>query len=220
MGPPYTSPLARARVAPRVRSCDRRLQMLWLVPAGAHGTALGARTAWDLTSSHLPRASCRRGCQGAARTERLLAHHGAARLCFSSPHPAPVAVVAHSQHGAWRAWSCARVYGTAGEQDLHSLLPSATTGPSSIHRSTPLDHPPPETCACFFHVCRAWCAILLLLVHRAATLVFVVPAVSTKVGGFGHAWWRSKTSRKKLLLLPRPNPSPVLPLTRDQLSTL
>ena len=41
--------------------------------------------------SHLPRASCRRVCQGAARTERLLAHHGAARLCFSSPHPAPVA---------------------------------------------------------------------------------------------------------------------------------
>ena len=59
-----------------------------LVPAGAHGTALGARTAWG---PHLPRASCRRGCQGAARTERLLAHHGAARLCFSSPHPAPVA---------------------------------------------------------------------------------------------------------------------------------
>ena len=105
--------------------------------------ALGARTQLgDLTSSHLPRASCRRVCQGAARTERLLAHHGAARLCFSSPHPAPVAVVAHSQHGAWRAWSCARVYGTAGEQDLHSLLPSATTGPSSIHRSPP--RPPPR----------------------------------------------------------------------------
>ena len=54
LGAPYTSPLARARVAPRVRSCDRRLQMLWLVPAGARGTALGARTAGDLTSSHLP----------------------------------------------------------------------------------------------------------------------------------------------------------------------
>ena len=92
-GPPYTSPLARARGAPRVRSCDRRIQMLWLVPAGAHGTSSwGAHTQLgDLTSSHLPRASCRRGCQGAARTERLLAHHGAARLCFSSPHPAPVA---------------------------------------------------------------------------------------------------------------------------------
>ena len=36
LGAPYTSPLARARVAPRVRSCDRRIQMLWLVPAGAH----------------------------------------------------------------------------------------------------------------------------------------------------------------------------------------
>ena len=62
-----------------------------LVPAGAHGAALGGAQLGDLTSSHLPRASCRRGCQGAARTERLLAHHGAARLCFSSPHPAPVA---------------------------------------------------------------------------------------------------------------------------------
>jgi len=52
---------------------------------------LGRAQLGDPTSSHLPRASCRRVCQGAARTERLLAHHGAARLCFSSPHPAPVA---------------------------------------------------------------------------------------------------------------------------------
>ena len=65
--------------------------MLWLVPAGAHGTSSWGAQLGDLTSSHLPRASCRRVCQGAARTERLLAHHGAARLCFSSPHPAPVA---------------------------------------------------------------------------------------------------------------------------------
>ena len=57
---------------------------------------------------------------------------------------------------------------------------------------------PSETCAC-----------LLLLVHRAGTLIFIVPAVGTKVGGLGHAWWRSKSSRKKLL-----------PLTRDQLSTI
>ena len=46
MGTLHLEPLARARVAPRVRSCNRRIQMLWLVPAGAHGTALGARTAW------------------------------------------------------------------------------------------------------------------------------------------------------------------------------
>ena len=52
---------------------------------------LGRAQLGDLTSSHLPRASCRRVCQGAARTERRLAPQGAARLCFSSPHPAPVA---------------------------------------------------------------------------------------------------------------------------------
>ena len=46
---------------------------------------LGHAQLGDLTSSHLPRASCRRGCQGAARTDRLLAHHGAARLCLSLP---------------------------------------------------------------------------------------------------------------------------------------
>ena len=46
------------------------------------------------------------------------------------------------------------------------------------------------------------CACLLLLVHRAGTLIFIVPAVGTKVGGLVHALWCSKSSRKKLLFLP------------------
>ena len=150
-----------------------------------------------ISSHHLPRASCRRGCQGAAahrevphaswcgppllqlappcasggglfarkfasfpRITRPATHpplprrvpgrasteplctRVAADACECRLCPVLTCVVAHSQHGAWRARSCARVYGTAGEQDLHSLLPSATTGPSSIHRSTHLDHPP------------------------------------------------------------------------------
>ena len=171
-----------------------------LVPAGAHVTALGARTAWDLTSSHLlsppacvvpqgvPRG--RRAPRGYSRimvrpasasayptlrraedcsptslpaflaplapphTRRFLGDSLDARLQYTEPLctrvaadacecrlcPVLTCVVAHSQHGAWRARSCARVYGTAGEQDPDSL--SATTGPSSIHRSTHLDHPP------------------------------------------------------------------------------
>ena len=58
-------------------------------------------------------------------------------------------VVARSQPGSWRARSCARVSGTAGEQDLHSRLPatmrSCATGALAPHPLAYSIHPPPST---------------------------------------------------------------------------
>ena len=79
------------KVKAAFRSVSSHLSDVMHYARARHRQLLGHAQLGDLTSSHLPRASCRRGCQGAARTDRLLAHHGAARLCFSSPHPAPVA---------------------------------------------------------------------------------------------------------------------------------
>ena len=51
-----------------------------------HGTALGARTAWGPHLLTPPACVVPQGLpRGAARTDRLLAHHGAARLCLSLP---------------------------------------------------------------------------------------------------------------------------------------
>ena len=92
MPPPYTSPLARARVAPRVRSCDRRIQMLC---GGAGGRPRRARSSGR--TAHLlspPACVVPQGVpqgRGRAPREGYSRDHGAGRLCFSSPHPAPVA---------------------------------------------------------------------------------------------------------------------------------
>ena len=61
-----------------------------LVPAAAHVTALGARTAWDLTSSHLLSPPACVVPQGVPRGRRAPRGYsrimgGAARLCFNSP---------------------------------------------------------------------------------------------------------------------------------------
>jgi hypothetical protein len=273
--PLHLEPLAVHALRPE---CGRAIgvsKCCVVVPAGAHG-ARAARAA-QLTSSHLPCASCRRGChkEGAARPERatraimvraasasahppctvggglLFAHKfaGFPRTARTATHPpfprrfpgrtsteplctrvaadacecrlcpdlAATCVVALSQHGSWRARSCARVYdGTADEEDPH---PSATmsAGEPSLP-PPPSTTPPPETCAC-----------LLLLVHRALTLIFFVPAVGTILGLGGHAsWWRSQPRRKKLDLPPRrlprhaPQPlaraSPCLGLSRSPLA--
>ena len=228
LGTPSPRALARARVAPRVRSCESVSECCgWCRRAGAHGTGHSSWSAHSLGTSP-PFTSRVRRAAGAAKGPR--APRGYSRIVVR-----PASASAHPTLHRWRWLLILNMVPGARGLALASMVPRVSkTYIAYFHQqprghppfidpppsTTPLDHPPPETCACFFHVCRAWCAILLLLVHRAATLVFVVPAVSTKVGGFGHAWWRSKTSRKKLLLLPRPNPSPVLPLTRDQLSTI
>ena len=149
-----------------------------------------------LTTSRVRRAAG--GAKGPPRTERLLTHHGAARLCFNSPHPAPVAedcsptslpvflaslAPPHTRRFlgesldarllrrcapaslqmranavfapfllAWllilnmvpgaRGLALASMVPRVSKTYRHSVLPSATTGPSSIHRSTHLDHPP------------------------------------------------------------------------------
>ena len=81
-GPPSPRAPCRARVAPRVRSCDRRIQML------CGGAGARAARAAQLTSSHLPCASCRRGChkEGAARPERAT-RAIMVRAASASAHP-------------------------------------------------------------------------------------------------------------------------------------
>ena len=94
-------------------------------------------------------------------------------------------VVAHAQHGSWRARSCACVYGIAGEQDRHSRLPSATmsagepsqpcvscaTGALALSLPPPFIHPPrpppPETCACLLLLrAQGWDSSLLCTSRR------------------------------------------------------
>ena len=91
-GPPSPRAPCRARVAPRVRSCDRRIQMLC---GGAGGrprrASSSGRTAHLLSP---PACVVPQGVpqgRGRAPREGYSRDHGAARLCFSSPHPAPVA---------------------------------------------------------------------------------------------------------------------------------
>ena len=158
-----------------------------------------------ISSHHLPRASCRRGCQGAAAHREvphaswcgppllqlappcasgggLFARKFASfpRITRPTTHPPlprrvpgrasteplctrvaadacecrlcpdlATCVVARSQPGSWRARSCARVSGTAGEQDLHSRLPatmrSCATGALAPHPLAYSIHPPPST---------------------------------------------------------------------------
>ena len=91
-GPPSPRAPCRARVAPRVRSCDRRIQMLC---GGAGGRPRRARSSGR--TAHLlspPACVVPQGVpqgRGRAPREGYSRDHGAGRLCFSSPHPAPVA---------------------------------------------------------------------------------------------------------------------------------
>ena len=174
-----------------MRSCDRRIQ------CGRPRHSLGPHLlSSPLTTSRVRRAAG--GAKGPPRTERFLTHHGAARLCFNSPHPAPVAedcspaslpaflaslAPRHTRRFlgesldarllsrcapaslqmranavfapfllAWllilnmvpgaRGLALASMVPRVSKTYRHSVLPSATTGPSSIHRSPPLNPPP------------------------------------------------------------------------------
>ena len=183
-----------------MRSCDRRIQ------CGRPRHSLGPHLlSSPLTTSRVRRAAG--GAEGPPRTERFLTHHGAARLCFNSPHPAPVAedcspaslpaflspaslpaflaslAPRHTRRFlgesldarllsrcapaslqmranavfapfllAWllilnmvpgaRGLALASMVPRVSKTYRHSVLPSATTGPSSIHRSPPLNPPP------------------------------------------------------------------------------
>jgi hypothetical protein len=84
--PLHLEPLAVHALRPE---CGRAIgvsKCCVVVPAGAHG-ARAARAA-QLTSSHLPRASCRRGChkEGAARPERAT-RAIMVRAASASAHP-------------------------------------------------------------------------------------------------------------------------------------
>ena len=167
-----------------MRSCDRRIQ------CGRPRHSLGPHLlSSPLTTSRVRRAAG--GAKGPPRTERFLTHHGAARLCFNSPHPAPVAedcspaslpaflaslAPRHTRRFlgesldarllsrcapaslqmranavfapfllAWllilnmvpgaRGLALASMVPRVSKTYRHSVLPSATTGPFSIHRS-------------------------------------------------------------------------------------
>ena len=176
-----------------------------LVPAGAHVTALGARTAWDLTSSHLlsppacvvpqgvprgrraPRGYSRIMVRPASASTRPTLHQWRRtvrpQVCQLPSHPPPRHTPAVSSAIPWtrvnsilsrcapaslqmRAnavfapflLACLLILNTvpgARGLALASMVPRVgkthiayfhqTTGPSSIHRSTPLDPLPPST---------------------------------------------------------------------------
>ena len=211
--PPLTSHVRRAAGAAKGPRAPRGYLCIMVRPASASARRFPGRTSEPLCT-------------------RVAADACECRLC-----PVLTCVFAHSQHGAWRARSCARVSGTAGEQDLHSRLP-ATMPPSRgapcsclLHSSTPLDHPLPETCACAFLPRVRACLVnkRVLLLPRVRACFFSCtglglssssyrPSAPRWVGSFTRCGAPSRAEKNCSSFLhddcrgTRPNPSPVLPL--------